>query len=137
MISGPDEDGDHLQAEEIDGDRSQILRLRWRSSLWAREIGTRAAARSGWKRIAAGRWRRLGEQQSGPQCPSWQKEKGAIDALSGLKEGDRGSVQLQVETAKRSYDASTGAAQLEYGTLADLNKKPRPRRRPSTPRKPA
>ncbi|MCT4364571.1 MAG: ATP-dependent chaperone ClpB [Synechococcaceae cyanobacterium MAG-AL1] len=62
----------------------------------------------------------LGEQQSGLNA-QWQKEKGAIDALSGLKE-EIEQVQLQVEQAKRSYDLNR-AAQLEYGTLADLNKK--------------
>jgi len=62
----------------------------------------------------------LGEQQSGLNA-QWQKEKGAIDALSGLKE-EIEQVQLQVEQAKRSYDLNR-AAELEYGTLADLNKK--------------
>jgi ATP-dependent Clp protease ATP-binding subunit ClpB len=62
----------------------------------------------------------LREQQSGLNA-QWQQEKGAIDALSSLKE-EIEQVQLQVEQAKRSYDLNK-AAELEYGTLADLHKK--------------
>ena len=61
----------------------------------------------------------LGEQQSSLNA-QWQQEKGAIDDLSGLKE-DIERVQLQVEQAKRNYDLNK-AAELEYGTLADLQK---------------
>ncbi len=53
--------------------------------------------------------------------PKWQKEKGAIDDLQALKE-EIEQVTLQVEQAKRSYDLNKAAA-LEYGTLAELNKK--------------
>ena len=61
----------------------------------------------------------LGEQQSSLNA-QWQQEKGAIDDLSGLKE-EIERVQLQVEQAKRNYDLNK-AAELEYGTLADLQK---------------
>ena len=62
----------------------------------------------------------LSEQQSGLNA-QWQKEKGSIDALSAIKE-EIEQVTLQVEQAKRSYDLNR-AAQLEYGTLADLGRK--------------
>jgi len=62
----------------------------------------------------------LSEQQSGLNA-QWQQEKGAIDELSAIKE-EIEQVQLQVEQAKRSYDLNK-AAELEYGTLAELNKK--------------
>jgi ATP-dependent Clp protease ATP-binding subunit ClpB len=62
----------------------------------------------------------LGEQQSSLNA-QWQKEKGSIDELSALKE-EIEQVQLQVEQAKRNYDLNK-AAELEYGTLAGLNKK--------------
>ena len=61
----------------------------------------------------------LGEQQSSLNA-QWQEEKGAIDDLSGLKE-EIERVQLQVEQAKRNYDLNK-AAELEYGTLASLQK---------------
>ena len=62
----------------------------------------------------------LSEQQSSLNA-QWQKEKGAIDDLQALKE-EIEQVQLQVEQAKRSYDLNK-AAELEYGTLAELNRK--------------
>ncbi len=62
----------------------------------------------------------LAEQQSALNA-QWQKEKGAIDELSSLKE-EIEKVQLQVEQAKRSYDLNK-AAELEYGTLAGLQKR--------------
>jgi ATP-dependent Clp protease ATP-binding subunit ClpB len=62
----------------------------------------------------------LREQQSALNA-QWQKEKGSIDELSALKE-EIEQVQLQVEQAKRSYDLNK-AAELEYGTLAELHKK--------------
>ena len=61
----------------------------------------------------------LSEQQSTMNA-QWQQEKAAIDELSALKE-DIERVQLQVEQAKRSYDLNK-AAELEYGTLAGLQK---------------
>ena len=61
----------------------------------------------------------LSEQQSTLNA-QWQQEKGAIDDLSALKE-EIERVQLQVEQAKRSYDLNK-AAELEYGTLAGLQK---------------
>ena len=62
----------------------------------------------------------LNEQQSSLNA-QWQMEKGAIDDLQALKE-EIEQVTLQVEQAKRSYDLNKAAA-LEYGTLAELNKK--------------
>merc|ERR1712159_859486 len=61
----------------------------------------------------------LSEQQSTLNA-QWQQEKGAIDELSNLKE-EIERVQLQVDQAKRSYDLNK-AAELEYGTLAGLQK---------------
>ena len=61
----------------------------------------------------------LSEQQSTLNA-QWQQEKGAIDDLAALKE-EIERVQLQVEQAKRSYDLNK-AAELEYGTLAGLQK---------------
>ncbi len=61
----------------------------------------------------------LADQQSALNA-QWQQEKGAIDDLSSLKE-EIERVQLQVEQAKRSYDLNK-AAELEYGTLAGLQK---------------
>jgi ATP-dependent Clp protease ATP-binding subunit ClpB len=62
----------------------------------------------------------LSEQQSALNA-QWQQEKGSIDELSAIKE-EIEQVQLQVEQAKRNYDLNK-AAELEYGTLADLHKK--------------
>ncbi len=62
----------------------------------------------------------LAEQQSSLNA-QWQQEKGSIDELSAIKE-EIEQVQLQVDQAKRSYDLNK-AAELEYGTLANLNKK--------------
>jgi ATP-dependent Clp protease ATP-binding subunit ClpB len=62
----------------------------------------------------------LGEQQSALNA-QWQQEKGAIDELGAIKE-EIEQVQLQIEQAKRSYDLNK-AAELEYGTLGELNRK--------------
>ncbi|MCT0226214.1 ATP-dependent chaperone ClpB [Synechococcus sp. CS-1328] len=62
----------------------------------------------------------LSEQQSALNA-QWQAEKGSIDELGAIKE-EIEQVQLQVEQAKRNYDLNK-AAELEYGTLAELNKK--------------
>ena len=62
----------------------------------------------------------LSEQQSALNA-QWQQEKGAIDALSALKE-EIEQVQLQIEQAKRNYDLNK-AAELEYGTLAELHRR--------------
>jgi ATP-dependent Clp protease ATP-binding subunit ClpB len=62
----------------------------------------------------------LAEQQSALNA-QWQKEKGAIDELGAIKE-EIEQVQLQIEQAKRSYDLNK-AAELEYGTLGELNRK--------------
>jgi ATP-dependent Clp protease ATP-binding subunit ClpB len=62
----------------------------------------------------------LREQQSTLNA-QWQAEKGAIDEVSAIKE-EIEQVQLQVEQAKRNYDLNK-AAELEYGTLAELHKK--------------
>jgi ATP-dependent Clp protease ATP-binding subunit ClpB len=62
----------------------------------------------------------LSEQQSTLNA-QWQAEKGAIDEVSAIKE-EIEQVQLQVEQAKRNYDLNK-AAELEYGTLAELHKK--------------
>jgi len=62
----------------------------------------------------------LSEQQSTLNA-QWQAEKSSIDELGAIKE-EIEQVQLQVEQAKRNYDLNK-AAELEYGTLAELHKK--------------
>ena len=62
----------------------------------------------------------LSEQQSALNA-QWQQEKSVIEDVSSLKE-EIERVQLQVEQAKRNYDLNK-AAELEYGTLAELQKK--------------
>ena len=62
----------------------------------------------------------LSEQQS-TLNGQWQAEKSSIDELGAIKE-EIEQVQLQVEQAKRNYDLNK-AAELEYGTLAELHKK--------------
>jgi ATP-dependent Clp protease ATP-binding subunit ClpB len=61
----------------------------------------------------------LSEQQSTLNA-QWQAEKSSIDELGAIKE-EIEQVQLQVEQAKRNYDLNK-AAELEYGTLAELHK---------------
>jgi len=69
-------------------------------------------------------WRSWGEHAERPQCPVGRRRRAhSIASLSCLKE-EIEQVQLQVEQAKRATDLHR-AAQLEYGTLADLNKKHR------------
>jgi len=50
----------------------------------------------------------------------WNKEKGALDDLQGLKE-EIEQVQVKLEQAKRNYDLNR-AAELEYGELAQLQR---------------
>ena len=51
----------------------------------------------------------------------WTKEKESIKQLSSVKE-EIERVQLQIDQAKRNYDLNL-AAELEYGTLVDLQNK--------------
>jgi ATP-dependent Clp protease ATP-binding subunit ClpB len=103
--------------EEIDEIDRKILQLEMEKLSLGRESD--AASKERLDRIER-ELAELGEQQSSLNA-QWQKEKGSIDELSAIKE-DIEQVQLQVEQAKRSYDLNK-AAQLEYGTLAELNKK--------------
>ncbi|MCP9883973.1 ATP-dependent chaperone ClpB [Synechococcus sp. ATX 2A4] len=103
--------------EEIDEIDRKILQLEMEKLSLGRESDT--ASRDRLERLER-ELAELSEQQSGLNA-QWQKEKGSIDELSAIKE-DIEQVQLQVEQAKRSYDLNK-AAQLEYGTLAELNKK--------------
>ena len=103
--------------EEIDEIDRKILQLEMEKLSLGRESD--AASKERLERIER-ELAELGEQQSGLNA-QWQKEKGSIDELSAIKE-EIEQVQLQVEQAKRSYDLNK-AAQLEYGTLAELNKK--------------
>ncbi len=103
--------------EEIDELDRRILQLEMEKLSLARESDPASRDRLGkLERELA----ELSEQQSGLNA-QWQKEKGSIDALSAIKE-EIEQVTLQVEQAKRSYDLNR-AAQLEYGTLADLGRK--------------
>ena len=103
--------------EEIDEIDRKILQLEMEKLSLGRESD--AASKERLERIER-ELAELGEQQSALNA-QWQKEKGSIDELSAIKE-EIEQVQLQVEQAKRNYDLNK-AAQLEYGTLAELNKK--------------
>ena len=102
--------------EEIDEIDRKILQLEMEKLSLARESDTASQERL--ERLER-ELAELSEQQSTLNA-QWQQEKGAIDELSTLKE-EIERVQLQVEQAKRSYDLNK-AAELEYGTLAGLQK---------------
>ena len=102
--------------EEIDEIDRKILQLEMEKLSLGRESDSASQERL--QRIER-ELAELGEQQSALNA-QWQQEKGAIDELSSLKE-EIERVQLQVEQAKRSYDLNK-AAELEYGTLASLQK---------------
>jgi ATP-dependent Clp protease ATP-binding subunit ClpB len=103
--------------EEIDELDRRILQLEMEKLSLGRESDT--ASRDRLERLERD-LAELAEQQSGLNA-QWQKEKGAIDELSAIKE-EIEQVQLQIEQAKRSYDLNK-AAELEYGTLGELNRK--------------
>ncbi len=102
--------------EEIDEIDRKILQLEMEKLSLGRESD--AASQERLERLER-ELADLSEQQSTLNA-QWQQEKGAIDELSNLKE-EIERVQLQVEQAKRSYDLNK-AAELEYGTLAGLQK---------------
>jgi ATP-dependent Clp protease ATP-binding subunit ClpB len=103
--------------EEIDELDRRILQLEMEKLSLGREsdAGSRDRLERLEKELAD-----LSEQQSALNA-QWQKEKGAIDELGAIKE-EIEQVQLQIEQAKRSYDLNK-AAELEYGTLGELNRK--------------
>ncbi|MFQ6537396.1 MULTISPECIES: ATP-dependent chaperone ClpB [Aphanothece] len=103
--------------EEIDELDRRILQLEMEKLSLGRESD--AASKDRLERLER-ELAELREQQSNLNA-QWQKEKGSIDELSAIKE-EIEQVQLQVEQAKRSYDLNK-AAELEYGTLADLHRK--------------
>ncbi|MBD2549081.1 ATP-dependent chaperone ClpB [Microcystis elabens FACHB-917] len=103
--------------EEIDELDRRILQLEMEKLSLGRESD--AASRDRLEKLEK-ELADLAEQQSSLNA-QWQKEKGSIDELSAIKE-EIEQVQLQVEQAKRNYDLNK-AAELEYGTLAELNKK--------------
>jgi len=102
--------------EEIDELDRRILQLEMEKLSLGRESD--AASRDRLERLDK-ELAELREQQSTLNA-QWQAEKGAIDEVSAIKE-EIEQVQLQVEQAKRSYDLNK-AAELEYGTLAELHK---------------
>ena len=102
--------------EEIDELDRRILQLEMEKLSLGRESDT--ASRDRLERLEK-ELADLSEQQSALNA-QWQKEKGSIDELSAIKE-EIEQVQLQVEQAKRNYDLNK-AAELEYGTLAELHK---------------
>ena len=102
--------------EEIDEIDRKILQLEMEKLSLGRESD--AASQERLERLER-ELAELSEQQSALNA-QWQQEKGAIDELSNLKE-EIERVQLQVDQAKRSYDLNK-AAELEYGTLAGLQK---------------
>jgi len=102
--------------EEIDEIDRKILQLEMEKLSLGRESD--AASQERLERLER-ELAELAEQQSSLNA-QWQQEKGAIDELSNLKE-EIERVQLQVEQAKRNYDLNK-AAELEYGTLASLQK---------------
>ncbi len=103
--------------EEIDELDRRILQLEMEKLSLGRESDL--ASRDRLERLEK-ELAELGEQQSSLNA-QWQKEKGAIDELGAIKE-EIEQVQLQIEQAKRSYDLNK-AAELEYGTLGELNRK--------------
>ena len=103
--------------EEIDELDRRILQLEMEKLSLGRESDT--ASRDRLERLER-ELAELGEQQSTLNA-QWQKEKGSIDELGAIKE-EIEQVQLQIEQAKRSYDLNR-AAELEYGTLGELNRK--------------
>ncbi|MCX5953462.1 MAG: ATP-dependent chaperone ClpB [Cyanobacteria bacterium] len=103
--------------EEIDELDRRILQLEMEKLSLGRESDV--ASRDRLERLEK-ELAELSEQQSGLNA-QWQQEKGSIDELSAIKE-EIEQVQLQIEQAKRSYDLNR-AAELEYGTLGELNKK--------------
>ena len=103
--------------EEIDELDRRILQLEMEKLSLGRESD--AASRDRLERLEK-ELADLSEQQSALNA-QWQAEKGSIDALSAIKE-EIEQVQLQVEQAKRNYDLNK-AAELEYGTLAELHKR--------------
>jgi ATP-dependent Clp protease ATP-binding subunit ClpB len=103
--------------EEIDELDRRILQLEMEKLSLGRESDT--ASRDRLERLEK-ELAELAEQQSALNA-QWQAEKGSIDELSALKE-EIEQVQLQIEQAKRSYDLNK-AAELEYGTLGDLNRR--------------
>jgi ATP-dependent Clp protease ATP-binding subunit ClpB len=103
--------------EEIDELDRRILQLEMEKLSLARESDP--ASRDRLERLER-ELAELSEQLSSLNA-QWQQEKGSIDALGAIKE-EIEQVTLQVEQAKRSYDLNR-AAQLEYGTLADLGRK--------------
>ena len=103
--------------EEIDELDRRILQLEMEKLSLGRESDT--ASRDRLERLDK-ELADLSEQQSTLNA-QWQKEKGSIDELSAIKE-EIEQVQLQIEQAKRSYDLNK-AAELEYGTLGELNRK--------------
>lgn len=103
--------------EAIDEIDRKILQLEMEKLSLARESDT--ASKERLERIER-ELAELNEEQSSLNA-QWQKEKCAIDDLQALKE-EIEQITLQVEQAKRSYDLNKAAA-LEYGTLAELNKK--------------
>jgi len=102
--------------EEIDELDRRILQLEMEKLSLGRESDT--ASKDRLERLEK-ELADLSEQQSALNA-QWQKEKGSIDELSAIKE-EIEQVQLQVEQAKRNYDLNK-AAELEYGTLAELHK---------------
>jgi len=103
--------------EEIDELDRRILQLEMEKLSLGRESDT--ASRDRLERLEK-ELAELSEQQSALNA-QWQAEKGSIDELSAIKE-EIEQVQLQIEQAKRSYDLNK-AAELEYGTLGELNRK--------------
>jgi ATP-dependent Clp protease ATP-binding subunit ClpB len=102
--------------EEIDELDRRILQLEMEKLSLGRESD--AASKDRLERLEK-ELAELREQQSTLNA-QWQAEKGAIDEVSAIKE-EIEQVQLQVEQAKRNYDLNK-AAELEYGTLAELHK---------------
>ena len=103
--------------EEIDELDRRILQLEMEKLSLGRESDV--ASRDRLERLEK-ELAELSEQQSALNA-QWQQEKGSIDELSAIKE-EIEQVQLQIEQAKRSYDLNR-AAELEYGTLGELNRK--------------
>ncbi|WP_320676527.1 ATP-dependent chaperone ClpB [Prochlorococcus sp. MIT 1300] len=103
--------------EEIDEIDRKILQLQMEQLSLGRESDTASKNRLFKLEIEL---KELSNQQTILNS-QWEKEKTAINAISSIKE-EIERIQLQVEQAKRNYNLNE-AAQLEYGTLVELQTK--------------
>ena len=103
--------------EEIDEIDRKILQLEMEKLSLAKESDPASKERLG--RINHDLANLLEQQRA--FMAQWKQEKVALDDLQALK-GQIEQVQVKLEQAKRNYDLNS-AAELEYGTLTELQKR--------------